>query len=556
MNRVKLALLASTTLCLSCGVSQAADMPVKARVAPVMVDPWVGWYVGGNIGYSWGKTDTETKLGGVYYDNFPNFGTYSSPGGVGTTRSNVNGVVGGVQAGYVGRIAPTWLGGVEADIQWSGQKGSVRGAFGGPSPLCTSGNCSFANANDITAKLNWFGTFRGRVGPEIGGIWFYGTGGFAFGNVSVSGTNTVAFIDNNAFPAPQVIGTISTPYSYSELKGGWTAGIGAEGLIGNGPFRWKAEYIHIDLGNINGGMFRTAPPFVQINTTRFTDDIVRVGINYKFDENRRAANMPVKAPPPALLAWTGGYVGVNAGYIDSVGRTNTDALSVASNDLGNAYDLVTSATNQFNNRHGDFIGGVQAGYNYQFSPSFVAGVEADIQGSGLRRDFAATNSVLTRDRGSWVTTTTVSNSLDWFGTVRGRLGVTPTANLMIYSTGGLAYGGVRSNSQINFATDEAIAIPGGTSGSFSDTRFGWTVGGGFEWMFASNWTAKLEYLYYDLGSVSYPTGATTVDPNGSIFLPGFGPETVATRTTTRFEGNIVRVGVNYKFGGGPVVAKY
>jgi outer membrane immunogenic protein len=551
MDRVKLALLASTALCLGCGLSQAADMPVKARVAPAVVDPWVGWYVGANIGYSWGKTDTETKIGGYYNDNFPGFGTFSLPGGTSTTRSNVNGVVGGLQAGYVGRISPTWLGGVEADIQWSGQKGSVRGAFGGPSAQCTSGNCSFANANDITAKLDWFGTFRGRVGPEINGVWIYGTGGFAFGRVSVSGVNNLALIDNTG---PDVIGVISTPYSYSELKGGYAAGIGAEGLIGNGPFRWKAEYIHIDLGNINGGIFRAAPPLVQVNTTRFTDDIVRVGINYKFDENKRAATMPVKALPPALLAWTGWYVGVNAGYIDSVGRTNTDALSVASTDLGNSYDLVTSATNQFNNRYGNGIGGAQAGYNYQFSPSFVAGVEADIQGSALRRDFVATNSVLTRFGGSWITTTRVSNSLDWFGTVRGRVGVTPTANLMIYSTGGLAYGGVRSNSQTNFGGTDANLIPGATSGSFSDTRFGWTVGGGFEWMFASNWTAKLEYLYYDLGSVSYPTGSTIVDPSFAGTLPG-ASETVATRTSTRFEGNIVRVGLNYKFGG-PVVAKY
>jgi outer membrane immunogenic protein len=134
------------------------------------------------------------------------------------------------------------------------------------------------------------------------------------------------------------------------------------------------------------------------------------------------------------------------------------------------------------------------------------------------------------------------------------VGVTPTANLMIYSTGGLAYGGVRSNSQTNFGGTDANLIPGATSGSFSDTRFGWTVGGGFEWMFASNWTAKLEYLYYDLGSVSYPTGATVVDPSLAGTLPG-AQETVATRTSTRFEGNIVRVGLNYKFGG-PVVAKY
>jgi len=552
MNRAKFAMLASTSLCLSFGFAHAADLPVKARVAPVaVVDPWVGWYAGGNIGYSWGKTDTATNLGGFFDFDFPGFGTFALPGGASTTRSNVNGVIGGVQLGYVGRITPGWLGGIEADIQWSGQKGSVRGAFGGISPECTSGDCSFANTNDITARLNWFGTFRGRVGPEINGVWFYGTGGFAYGNVSVSGTNTSVLIDNTG---PDVIGVISRPYNYSQLKGGWAGGLGAEGLIGDGSWRWKIEYLHIDLGNINGGMFG-AVPFVQVNTTRFTDDIVRVGFNYKLDGGRRAANMPVKALPPALLAWTGWYAGVNAGYIDAVGRTNTDALSVESNTPENAIRLVNSATNQFNHRNGDFLGGAQIGYNYQFSPSFVAGLEADIQGSALRRDHLATNSEITRFGGAWITTSSVSNSLDWLGTVRGRVGVTPTPSLLLYATGGLAYGGVRSSTRVNFDNND-VATTGATSGSISDIRFGWTAGGGLEWMFAPNWTAKLEYLYYDLGSVSYATGTATVDPSFAQTLPGFGPETIATRTSTRFEGNIARVGLNYKFGGGPVVAKY
>lgn len=556
MNRAKLAMLASTSLCLSCGFSYAADLPVKARVAPVAVtDPWVGWYAGGNIGYSWGKADTATSVGPFYSDNLANFGAFLFPGLASTSSSNVNGVIGGVQAGYVGRIAPHWLGGVEADFQWSGQRGSARGGFGGNTTECTTGDCSFANVNDITTRLNWFGTFRGRVGPELNGVWIYGTAGFAYGKVSVSGTNTLVLIDNTAFPGPEVVGTLSTPYSYSQVKGGWTAGIGAEGLIGNGPWRWKIEYLHIDLGNVNGGMFGAAP-FVQVNTTRFTDEILRVGFNYKFGEDRPvAAGMPLKAPPPALLGWTGWYVGVNAGYIDSVGRTNTDALTLATSSAPeNAANLVNTATNQFNSGPNGFLGGVQAGYNYQFSPSFVAGLEADIQGSTLGRDYSATSTAVSRFGAAWVTTTTVSNRLDYLGTVRGRVGVTPTPNLLLYSTGGLAYGGVRSSTQIDFAND-GNAAPGLTSGSFSGTRFGWTAGGGFEWMFSPNWTAKLEYLYYDLGSVSYATGGYAVDVGPTSF-PGFGTESIATRTSTRFEGNIARVGLNYKFGGGAVVAKY
>ncbi len=290
-----------------------------------------------------------------------------------------------------------------------------------------------------------------------------------------------------------------------------------------------------------------AAPFVQVNTTRFTDDILRVGINYKFDgDSAVVSGMPVKAAPPALLAWTGWYAGVNAGYIDTVGRTNTNALSAPSANEEWAVALVNSATNQFNDGNGGFIGGAQVGYNYQFSPSFVAGLEADFQGTTLRRDYVATKSEPTNFGWTAIATSKVSNSLDWLGTVRGRVGVTPTPSLLIYSTGGLAYGGVRSNTQVSFDNSFNF-FPGVTSGSLSEIRVGWTAGGGFEWMFAPNWTTKLEYLYYDLGSVSYSTGG---------YDSVFGAAPVATRTSTRFEGNIARVGLNYKFGGGPVVAAY
>jgi len=573
MNRVKLAMLASTSLCLSIGSSHAADLPVKAPVAPV-VDPWVGWYAGGNLGYSWGKSDTDVSIKPFTQEDFNgNFFTVPFPGGASTTRSNVNGWIGGGQLGYVGRIAPHWLGGIEVDIQGSGQKGSAHGGFAGNANLCTSEVCSFTSAHDLTSKLGWFGTFRGRAGYEWNGLWFYGTGGLAFGEVSVSGTHSLSLFDNSlvgfGFP-PTSVGSYSTPFSYSQFKAGWTAGFGIEGLIGNGPWRWKVEYLHIDLGSINGGVFGGASPSntlpsILVNTTRFTDEIVRVGFNYKFDSDRPVVpDMPVKARalPPAGPSWTGWYAGVNAGYIDSLGRTNTDAVILATGtntDSRSAGDIASTATNQFNNRSSGFLGGAQAGYNYQFSRSFVAGVEADIQGSTLRQNLNVTSTEgqlnpFGTPGPFWVTTTTVSNRLDYLGTVRARLGVTPKPNLLLYSTGGLAYGRVRSDTQVNFnntGTDFNVGgpvAPGSSSGSFSDTRFGWTAGGGIEWMFSPNWTARLEYLYYDLGSARYATGGYSSVDLGPTNFPDSGVQTVGTSTTTHFNGNIVRVGVNYKFG--------
>src|SRR5215218_8167734 len=151
MNRHEIALLGNTSACLRVGISDAAP-----------VDSWGGRDPGGDIGYSWGKTDTTTSVGGL--TGIITTGNFLFPGGDNSTRYNVNGVIGGVQAGYVGRIAPHWLGGIETDIQWSDQKGSARSSFAGTTTECTFGNCSYTSLHDVTTRLNWFGTFRGRAG--------------------------------------------------------------------------------------------------------------------------------------------------------------------------------------------------------------------------------------------------------------------------------------------------------------------------------------------------------------------------------------------------------
>jgi outer membrane immunogenic protein len=265
------------------------------------------------------------------------------------------------------------------------------------------------------------------------------------------------------------------------------------------------------------------------------------------------------APPVPVYTWTGWYVGLNGGWVDKTGGTNTDAVILSTSTFPiNATNIANSAANRFGGNANGFIGGAQFGYNAQLSPRFVVGFEADIQGTSLRDDHTAINTLGGETIGGivrpfWVTTTSVSNRLDWFGTVRGRIGMTATPSFLFCGTGGLAYGGVRSSTAINFNNTDA-AVPGATSASLSSTRVGWTAGVGGEWMFSPNWTAKLEYLYYDLGSTTYATGGYAVDVSPTTFA-GTGIASVATSTTTKWTGNIVRVGVNYKFGG-PVVAKY
>jgi outer membrane immunogenic protein len=277
---------------------------------------------------------------------------------------------------------------------------------------------------------------------------------------------------------------------------------------------------------------------------------------------------PLPAPPPPPPPWTGFYLGLNGG--GTWGSDNTvDVNSVAipnpafapgstvaglAGGLGATADLSVSS--------GGFIGGGQLGYNYQFTNSFVAGIEADIQGiAGSNNTDLVFRTVPIVDTPDFADTRlSTSKKLDYLGTLRGRLGFLAGPTFLIYGTGGLAYGGTDghtfwSQDLVGPATI-GVNTPYSSNGSVSDTHAGWTAGGGVEWMFLPNWSVKVEYLYYDLGSVTFSNGfarnVTTIAPAGQTFY------SVATQSSSRFDGNIVRAGINYHFNWlpAPVVAKY
>jgi len=175
-----------------------------------------------------------------------------------------------------------------------------------------------------------------------------------------------------------------------------------------------------------------------------------------------------------------------------------------------------------------FIGGVEAGYNWQMSPSWLIGIEADFQGSDINGSVNVAGPFNIVGFGpvggaSYI----ASERLNYFGTIRPRVGFVMNQAL-IYATGGLAYGGGN-------VSDDLIGTGVSYPASSSFTRAGWTVGGGVEYAFAPNWSAKLEGLYYDLGRVSVLAGSTQA-ATGFTFGKGFD-----------VNGGIVRVGVNYKF---------
>ncbi|MES2194729.1 MAG: outer membrane protein [Pseudomonadota bacterium] len=242
-----------------------------------------------------------------------------------------------------------------------------------------------------------------------------------------------------------------------------------------------------------------------------------------------------KAAPivAAAYSWSGFYVGVHAGYAwmdstDNITAANAAALVFLAPPPDIAPSLPLDPRG--------FIGGGQVGYNWQISPTWLIGLEADFSGTNLNRTVALPGP----DDFSRIIT--ANEKMDWFGTVRGRVGVTFDRTLL-YATGGLAYGHVSLSTALTRITGAGCAANNCQNGSITDTRFGWTVGGGVEWAFADNWSVRGEYLYYDLGTISH---AMTDPQFPAIF-----------NATADLKGSIARAGLNYKFNwGSAVVARY
>jgi outer membrane immunogenic protein len=288
---------------------------------------------------------------------------------------------------------------------------------------------------------------------------------------------------------------------------------------------------------------------------------------------------PIAYAPPPVFTWTGLYIGVNAGGTWS-GNRNASVATVPTFALSpavNAFPVPTSqaaalATSGIfpTRRNIGFIGGGQIGYNWQMA-SFLAGVEADIQGV-VGSNSSPQNNVNVVDAlsglgfpGNFVVgSASVNNKVNYLGTVRGRLGFLVTPSLLLYGTGGLAYGGVSSTTRIfgaNTGFNLGLCCGNPTFASTvtdSRMRVGFALGGGAEWMFAPNWSVKAEYMYYNLGSTTYLSGVNGVVAAGGV-LAGTTIYSLSSISRVRFDGHIARVGLNYHFNWGapgPVVARY
>ena len=223
-----------------------------------------------------------------------------------------------------------------------------------------------------------------------------------------------------------------------------------------------------------------------------------------------AARLYSKAPAvPVSPAydWSGFYIGANLGGAWTDGRV-TDA----------AMNGVPVATGTL--RNSGVIGGGQIGYNYMATPNFLLGFEADIDGTSLK---GSATSIDGSNRHT--------SRLNVFGTARGRAGFVQD-NWLFYATGGFAWSeGSITRTQIVAVprANPPIPAPAGTAETVTNTRGGWTAGGGIEWGFAPHWTVRAEYLYLNFGNTTAQFPLSNRQETSSLNM------------------NVARLGVNYKF---------
>jgi len=238
--------------------------------------------------------------------------------------------------------------------------------------------------------------------------------------------------------------------------------------------------------------------------------------------------------------WNGIYLGGNIGGAWGSNHAN---LIVPSNPSTQQYwDPEISAgalPTSINYNQSGPIGGGQLGFNYKYPNKILVGIEADINGAniqGTKSEYLINGQQIGGAAyAPWYGS--AGSRLTWLGSVRGRVGLLPIQQTLIYATGGFSYGGTKNNYY------SAIPqIPSLYTSSQTDTLTGYTVGGGLEWMFQAGWSIKAEYLYYNLGNTTDPSTPGGVD---AALVASGQIQTVSNRFSNA--GNIVHIGLNYHF---------
>lgn len=374
-----------------------------------------------------------------------------------------SGFTGGATVGYNWQFGDNVVAGVEGDFGYLGLGRNVT---------------DFQDNNTIyNSKTNWLATLRGRIGLSSGPTFSYITGGAAWVNFEDSIQN----------------GTSLQKATSSKTRSGYAIGGGTETMLG-GNWTAKAEYLFVDVGS--GDLLTNPGNGAVIEVDKHRSQLMKFGLNYMFEGKSR--------PPLPENNWSGFYAGLVGG---------SGVTQVRAPDPTDPIDGEVGS-----NGEGFTIGGI-AGYNWQFAPNAVAGVEGDVSWLGI--DHSEMN---------WDNPDVLGIKTNWIATARGRLGYS-TGPALLYLTGGAAWVNVR-DSWTNTTTPASV--------SSTRTLSGYAVGGGIETVLSpawlpGNWTTRTEYLFVDVGN------------GNTLSVPESGGAIDSIRANHKF--HLFRAALTYKFGG-------
>jgi outer membrane immunogenic protein len=444
-------------------------------------------------------------------------------------------------------IRPTWVAGLEGDVGSADKTVTLNGVFLPGSVFLMPGETSAS----LSTRTSWDASIRARIGYLVT-PWtlLYATGGPAW--LRIGSNATCGFL---------VCGVPVVTFNNASTLLGWTIGGGIETRLWGNWFG-RAEYRYSDYGDVtynNAVLFTTGTYDERVRT-----QTALFGLAYKFGDVpgyagpqapfvSAAAVFPTKAPLAVDPGnWSGAYAGLDLGTRATVTNATENGVTINGAAAPCVFAAIippdTCVTSEPMNTTAFRIGG-HLGYDWQFAPIWVAGVEGDFGWADRTVTLAGTglpggiNGFLFPIGGfSALAGDTFSVRTTWDASVRGRVGVLATPAVLFYATGGPALLNFQSTSSCSlvpaglcFATMAPLSITNTT------TRIGYTVGGGGESRVWANWFLRAEYRYADYGTTSYVN--TVVNSPGG----GVGPFVYKDTYSLHMQTHTVTFGVSYKF---------
>jgi outer membrane immunogenic protein len=468
----------------------AADLPVKAKVAPVPYYDWSGVYVGVHAGYGGGMKDWS------FQDDF-------------TAR----GFLGGGQIG-INKQLGSLVFGLELDGSWADIKGSQTTLQGGPA-------ANLLISRTLASRIDGVVTFAGRAGLAADRWFVFAKGGVAYVNENHSITATVSSF------VPAAIQSIAA--SGNEYRVAPMVGLGAEyALGGNWSVKGEYDYIHLGSRDVRLAGTQTSGPITFNDQIEQAIHVAKVGVNYRFGEIQTG---PTFASVPAAPGynWSGAYIGAQGAY--GFGRAEWAGFVDPAIPNSRKYNV------------DGWLAGGTGGVNAQ-AGAFVFGVEGEWMWTNIKGNRTTTQNF----GGIGSETISLDTKIDWLAIAAARAGFVVADRLLIYGKAGVAI--AQEKHAFNF--NRTITGVGSVTQSLNAKAIhtGVVGGVGAEYAVGGNWSVKVEYDYIKMFGQNY-TGTGFQDINTPALV---GVTLGAQHFDKQSQDlHLIKFGVNYHFSPTPVV---